>query len=62
VLHAQQVGRHCVGSVQALPGAPSLQVMRSVAPSQEPSSLPLAIEPASVTATGDELQLETASP
>jgi hypothetical protein len=48
--------------VQALPAAPSLQVMRSVAPSQEPSSLPLAIEPASVTATGDELQLETASP
>jgi hypothetical protein len=62
VLHAQQVGRHCVGSVQALPGAPSLQVMRAVTPSQEPLWLPLAIESASVTATDDELQLETASP
>ena len=60
VTQAQQVGRHWVGSVQALPGAPSPQVTRLSAPWQTPFSLALAIEPASVTATGDELQVDTA--
>jgi hypothetical protein len=62
VLQAQQVGPHWVGSVQTLPGAPSLQVTALVAPSQPSSRLALAIEPASVTATGDPPQRDTAPP
>lgn len=59
---AQQVGRHWVGLVQALPGAPSLQVTTLVAPSQLALTLALAIDPASVTVTGDEPQLDAAPP
>jgi hypothetical protein len=62
VPHAQQVGWHCVGSVQALPGAPSLQVATVVAPEHSSFTLTLAIESASVTITGDEVQLDTALP
>jgi hypothetical protein len=59
VAHAQQVGWQSVGSVQALPGAPSLQVTTLVAPAQVSFSLALAIEPASVTITAVAPQRET---
>ena len=62
VLQAQQVGWHWVGSMQALPGAPPLQVTAAVAPGHSSFTLTLAIESASVTITGDEVQLDTALP
>src|SRR5580704_15260754 len=48
--------------MQALPGAPPLQVTAAVAPGHSSFTLTLAIESASVTITGDEVQLDTGLP